>query len=202
MTDDRWMTDEMRSPPEHEGLVTGVISRLDAAVDGSDVDTVVRQVKAVLERLVAEDAVRLPPRFGQPGTDRYARRLLHRDPAGAYSAVVMTWGPGQGTPIHDHAGIWCVECVLQGAMEVEQYHLVSEEAGSCRFASQRRIEARVGEAGYLIPPFDHHTLANHLSDRPSVTLHIYGGEMSSCDVFEPEPGGTFRRHTRPLSYDE
>ncbi len=57
------MTDEMRSRPEHEGLVTGVISRLDGAVDGGDVDTVVRRVKAVLERLVAEDAVRLPPAF-------------------------------------------------------------------------------------------------------------------------------------------
>ena len=42
--------------------------------------------------------------------------------------VVMTWGPGQKTALHDHAGIWCVECVVDGNMEVAQYDLMSEDA--------------------------------------------------------------------------
>ena len=54
----------------------------------------------------------------------------------------MTWGPGQGTPLHDHAGIWCVECVVEGEMEVRQYDLVEENAGSFRFVPQPSIEAR------------------------------------------------------------
>ncbi len=182
--------------------VTRLTRRIEAAVEGDDVGTIVQRVKAVLEDLVANDGIRLSARFQQPGSARYARRLLHNDPDGAYSAVVMTWGPGQGTPIHDHAGIWCVECVVQGAMEVVQYDLVSEEAGSCRFVPQRKMEAHVGEAGCLIPPFDYHTLTNGLSDASSITLHVYGGNMDTCDVFEPQSDGTYRRQVRSLSFDE
>ena len=39
------------------------------------------------------------------------------------------------------------------------------------------VTAGIGEAGRLIPPTDHHVIANALRDRPSVTLHIYGGEL-------------------------
>lgn len=45
--------------------------------------------------------------FRRTKPDTYARRLLYADPAGRYSVVVMTWGAGQSTPIHDHAGVWC-----------------------------------------------------------------------------------------------
>ena len=40
----------------------------------------------------------------------------------------MTWGPGQRTALHDHAGIWCVEGVMEGEMEVIRYELLEEGA--------------------------------------------------------------------------
>ena len=64
---------------------------------------------------------------------RYARRLLHRDPAGRYTAIVMTWGPGQGTAVHDHGGLWCVEGVVDGEIAVTQYR---------RAAGHRRLLPR------------------------------------------------------------
>lgn len=66
-----------------------------------------------------------------------------------------------------------------------------------------------GKAGALIPPFEHHVLANARPDQASLTLHVYGGEMTQCDIFQPMAGtedaggaGTYRRSTRQLSYDE
>ena len=52
---------------------------------------------------------------------------------GLYTAVVMTWGPGQKTPLHDHAGMWCVECVVEGELEVVQFDLMEQADGRCRF---------------------------------------------------------------------
>jgi predicted metal-dependent enzyme (double-stranded beta helix superfamily) len=138
----------------------------------------------------------------QPRADTYARRLLHRDPEGRYTAVVMTWGPGQGTALHDHAGMWCVECVVDGEMEVRQYDLVAQEGERYRFQPQSRIEAVRGSAGCLIPPFEYHTLANRRPDGASITLHIYGGEMDHCHVFEPSDDGTWRRTERRLAYHD
>ena len=61
---------------------------------------------------------------------------------------------------------------------------------------------RRGSAGCLIPPLEYHTLGNAQLDRASVTLHVYGGEMNNCHVFEPSGAGAYRRVTRPLAYHD
>ena len=104
--------------------------------------------------------------------------------------------------LHDHAGIWCVECVVDGEMEVRQYDLTAREGEIFHFAPQPCIEAGRGSAGCLIPPFEYHTLGNRRAQGSSVTLHIYGGEMTRCHVFEPQQDGSYRRIERQLSYHD
>jgi predicted metal-dependent enzyme (double-stranded beta helix superfamily) len=174
--------------------------RLDSAVAAPTVDEIAQRVKTVLQDALRTDALSLPDQFRVARSDTYARRLLHRDPDGRYTVVVMTWGPGQKTALHDHAGIWCVECVVDGQMEVTQYDLVSDAGETYQFSAQTCVSAGRGSAGCLIPPFEYHTLANASADRTSITLHVYGGEMDQCHVFEPAGDGTYRRVTRSLSY--
>lgn len=178
-----------------------LVTRLDAAVQLGSTTAIATRVKTELESLIGRDGVRLPDRFYATRTDRYARRQLYRDPQGRYTAVVMTWGLGQRTPLHDHGGIWCVEGVVEGQLEVTQYDLESEAGEVFRFREMGRVLAGVGSAGSLIPPFEYHTLGNALSDRSSLTLHIYGGEMTNCHVFVPRADGTYERCDRRLSYD-
>ena len=174
--------------------------RLDAAVTAGDPATIAQQVKRALQETLKGEGLALPEAFRRPRPETYARRLLHRDPDGRYTAVVMTWGPGQGTALHDHAGMWCVECVVEGEMEVRQYDLVEQNDGHYRFEAQACMEALKGSAGCLIPPYEYHTLANKRGDAPSITLHIYGGEMDHCHVFEPINDGTHRRVEKRLAY--
>ena len=175
--------------------------RLDAAVASADLVRVTSDVKAILQDMLRSNALALPERFVAARPDTYARRLLHRDPSGRYTIVVMTWGPGQQTALHDHAGIWCVECVVDGEMEVAQFDLVSDEGGMYRFDERSRIHAGRGAAGCLIPPFEYHTLGN-VAALPSVTLHVYGGDMDHCHVFEPVGDGAYRRVRRDLSFHD
>src|SRR5215218_2964154 len=165
-----------------------LIARIDDAVRLKDADAIAMRIKDELEAAIRTQTVELPDRFRHTRSDGYARRLLHRNADLGYTAVVMTWGPRQRTPLHDHAGIWCVEGVVEGRMDVMQFDLVGdEETGNgreYRFESKGCVHAAVGATGCLIPPFEYHVLANAL-DQPSITLHIYGGEMSTCHVFEP-----------------
>ena len=186
------MKDEMSGP---------VRERLDAVIHGETEARIPELVKAILIDSMQCGALALPPELRRPIDGTYARRLLHRDPAGQYTMVVMTWGPGQKTALHDHAGIWCVECVVDGNMEVAQYDLMSETDGAFRFEQRNHVVAGRGSAGCLIPPFEYHTLANAL-DEPSITLHIYGGEMTACHVFEPIADGRYVRVERPLFYHD
>lgn len=184
--------------------LTALINRLDAAVQLGDTDAITRRVKRELEVAMHDGAVSLPERFRQVRPEGYARRLLHRSERLGYTAVVMTWGPGQKTPLHDHAGIWCVEGVVEGRMDVTQFDLVDESGEAYRFEAKGCVHAAVGSAGCLIPPFEYHVLAN-ATNAPSITLHVYGGEMTTCHVFEPMDdgsGGRYVRRERALGYHD
>jgi 3-mercaptopropionate dioxygenase len=181
-----------------------LISRIDEAIGLQDPDAITARIKSDLEEAIRSNTVELAERFRRVRPDGYARRLLHRNDALGYTAVV-TWGPRQRTPLHDHAGIWCVEGVIEGRMDVLQFDLVDDEDTGdrhhYRFEPRGCIQAAVGATGCLIPPFEYHVLANAL-DEPSITLHIYGGEMSSCHIFEPAAGGCYLRRDRALAYHD
>jgi predicted metal-dependent enzyme (double-stranded beta helix superfamily) len=178
-----------------------VRARLDAVIHNQSSTHVPEMVKAVLIDAIQSGSLDVPDPFRVPRPDMYARRLFHRDPEGQYTMVVMTWGPEQKTALHDHAGMWCVECVVDGTMEVSQYDLLSHEEGAFRFERRNRIVAGRGTAGCLIPPFEYHTLAN-AAPTPSVTLHVYGGEMDHCHVYEPAADGSYRRARKDLHYHD
>jgi predicted metal-dependent enzyme (double-stranded beta helix superfamily) len=183
--------------------VEPLIENLRAAVRLRETAAIAARIKEVLEETIPAEGMRLPERFRRTLPDRYCRRLLYRDPELGFTALVMTWGPGQRTALHDHAGIWCVEGVVEGELEVTRYELLEEAAGGlCSFKERGAVRARAGSAGALIPPFEHHVLANADPDNVALTLHVYGGEMDHCSVFLPEPGGSYRRQSKKLVYDD
>lgn len=180
-----------------------LVERLDRAVGAGPADAITARIKDDLEDLLSHAALHLPEHFRQPRPDCYARRLLHRDPAGRYTAVVMTWGPGQGTSVHDHGGLWCVEGVVEGEMSVTQYNVTPCAAGGFDVSpAGQPMVADVGSAGRLIPPVDYHVLANARPDATSITLHVYGGSLDNCRVFIPTADGRYEEQFRALSYHE
>lgn len=177
-----------------------LIRSLDRAVDSPDRASLCAAVKHALERAVGTRDPLIAPPFLEPVPDRYARRLLHRDPQGRYTVVVMVWGRGQGTPLHDHAGMWCVECVYRGRIRVRSFDLLGDPAADIvHFAAADEVLAGVGEAGALIPPHEYHWIRNP-DPEPAVTIHVYGGEMNHSRVFLPIDGGGYRREQHALSY--
>ncbi len=177
-----------------------LIPRIDEAVRRADPRVTTHAIKDVLCEMFREKGVALPPGACEPCAESYARRLLYRSEDLGYTVVAMTWGPGQGTLIHDHAGMWCVEGVLLGQIEVQQFEIAERQGERFRFEHHGTLQAGTGSAGCLIPPHEYHLIRNPLPDQSSVTLHIYGGEMASCHVFEPLEGEWFKRSDRPLSY--
>lgn len=188
-------------------VVDPLIEQLCEAVRLGDVRATTERIKHTLESYIPAEGLILPDRFRHTKDGSYCRRLLHRDEELGFTAVVMTWAPGQRTALHDHAGIWCVEGVLEGQMEVERFELVEKrEDGTLRFVSREHLPATAGSAGALIPPLEHHILANPSSDRVALTLHVYGGEMDHCTIFEPVAAagseGLYRPTLKTLCYDE
>ncbi len=179
-----------------------LVGLIDRALAGKGEDQVASQVKKILEDVICSQSVRLPPAMKVAQSDRYARRLLYRSSRYGYEVIALIWGPGQGTPLHDHAGIWCVDGVLAGCVEVTQYDLLQVNGDLCRFQPQQTVRAGVGMAGCLIPPFEYHTIHNAIADANSITIHVYGGTMDHCTVFEPVKADWFRRRQKELTYSQ
>lgn len=188
------------NPSASSSTVDVLVRRLDAAASVQDTKSICRGVKDVLIEELGGRRVQVPSEYTEPVPSGYARRLLHRDPAGRFSVVVMVWGPGQRTPLHDHAGHWCVECVYEGRVRVTSYDLENERENDVFFKQVDSVVSEVGAAGALIPPFEYHTIENPF-DTKAITVHVYRGELTWCHAFEPSPRqGWYRRSRHELSY--
>jgi len=158
-------------------------------------------VAATLEAMISPDADWLPEDCLTPCDDHYARNLVYRDPEGRYSVIAMVWSNGQGTPIHDHGGLWVVECVYRGRIQVETFDKDRQiDDKTYAFSQVSTIVAGCGEAGALIPPYDYHRLSNPF-EAPTVTVHVYGGDLTECNVYEALGDGQYTRELKQLELD-
>jgi predicted metal-dependent enzyme (double-stranded beta helix superfamily) len=163
----------------------------------------VARVEQVLRQAIADPAIVLPDCVHEPISDHYARRELYRSARHGYSIIAMTWGPGQGTPLHDHDGLWCVEGVWQGTLRITPYRLCEDHGDIARLQPLAAVDGARGSAGNLIPPDEFHVLCNASDDEIAISVHVYQGPMEHCTVFVPEPGiaDGYRRERRVLQTD-
>ena len=178
-----------------------LVSTIDRAVGRDDPSEITEELRNSLCKLIRDPDVKLPECCYQGAGDHYARRELYRSDELGYSIIAMTWGPGQGTLIHDHAGMWCVEGVWHGSLEITPYELTAQHDGRYRFESRGTMNVGPGSAGSLIPPHEYHTIRNPSDDGVAVTLHVYRGRMTECAVFRRVADNWYTRDQRQLSLD-
>ncbi|MDQ6646467.1 MAG: cysteine dioxygenase family protein [Pseudomonadota bacterium] len=179
-----------------------LITAIDEAVTQPTTPELTDLLRSSLCRLIRDHVVTLPACVFEAHPEHYARRELYRSEEHGYCVVAMTWGPGQGTPIHDHDGMWCVEGVWNGALEIVQYDLVEHQGERYCFQPIGSIQAGTGSAGSLIPPHEYHSIRNPSDSAVTVSLHIYSGRMMRCAVFQPLPEDRwYDRDVRTLGLD-
>mmetsp|Transcript_10418 Transcript_10418/g.36999 ORF Transcript_10418/g.36999 Transcript_10418/m.36999 type:complete len:272 (+) Transcript_10418:146-961(+) len=157
--------------------------RTDIPFDDTHVyDSVTARVAKALATWVKDLDGVLPEEFVRESSRGYGRRALHvRDDL---SVIVMCWGPGQQTAIHDHDDMWCVECVYDGVVSIEAYDVEHEREDLYRLTPAGTSVGQVGQAGQLIPPHDVHRIScAEGAGQPAVTIHVYGGFLEKCQVF-------------------
>lgn len=111
----------------------------------------------------------------------FTRWLYEREREGRYTGLLMVWPAGYSTPIHDHAGLWGIELVLQGSLGVEDYHLIGD-AAQPHFV--RTTVLGQGESCSFLGAQGHAHRCTNLSARhPAITLHIYGGMLETYRNF-------------------
>ncbi len=179
-----------------------LLAMIDDAVARGDDHAVTERLRNGLSDAIRDGQIQLPDCVLEPVADHYARRELYRCETSGYSVVAMTWGPGQGTPIHDHSGLWCVEGIWHGQLEITQYELREQQGERFHFEPVGTHLAGAGSAGSLIPPHEYHTIRNPSRDAIAVSLHIYKQALTCCAMFQPEGANWYTKAARELGLDE
>lgn len=159
-------------------------ARLTQLVEGGDRPGLPAAVEAELGRLVGARGW-LAAAWAAADPQRYQQHLLYLDPKDRFSVVSFVWGPGQGTPIHDH-GIWGVVAVYDGA-ERSQHYVLGDDAVPVPVGEPRLLSP--GDAEILSPEAgDIHRVSNALKDAVTISIHVYGTNIGAWSrrVFEAD----------------
>ncbi|MFT3965023.1 MAG: cysteine dioxygenase [Sphingobium sp.] len=156
----------------------GFVTSFAALLSGARTEeSIIQSGGALLARLVSRDNW-LPPQFAEPSPERYRQYLLHCDSRERFSVVAFVWGPGQSTPVHDHR-TWGLIGVLRGAEKIERFERTPAGAlnplGPAGYLYEGEVDAVSPRIG------DIHRVSNGLADAPSVSIHVYGGNIGAIE---------------------
>jgi predicted metal-dependent enzyme (double-stranded beta helix superfamily) len=133
------------------------------------------QSEYALKALIAHDDW-LPPEFARPDAEKYQSYALYIDPQSRYSVISFVWGPGQGTPVHNHT-VWGLVGVLRGAERCEEFP-EPDAVDSPSMVTVHEHALLRGQVDRVSPTIgDWHRVSNALSDAPSISIHVYGADI-------------------------
>jgi predicted metal-dependent enzyme (double-stranded beta helix superfamily) len=179
----------------------GQLDRLIAPIERAIQDDRVTGLARLMVELEADGVFAASDLFSEANPEHYCRRLIWRDPDDRFVIVGMTWTPGQASPLHDHAGLWGVEIVVDGTMHETAFRLVEQNAdGRYRFRRESDGLASPSSVGILLPPLEYHEVRN-VGPTTAHTVHVYGGALDHCRRFMADDDGWWRSERISLVYD-
>lgn len=157
-------------------------------------------IEALSGRLAARALQADAPRATAPEHDRYRRHRLAGGGRDGHSCLLIEWPAAHRTPLHDHAGLWGIELVLDGVLEVEEFALGGDPERPL-LVRTRTLMLGAGDAAVFAGPDYAHRCRNLSAKRPALSLHVYGGELDRYRAFEAEPHGGHSAQVRQARVD-
>ena len=139
----------------------------------------------------AEGCPRASSFFNPTQTPRYRRQLIAAANDGAYTMLLIAWPPGYVTPLHDHAELWGIELVLDGALQVEEFYSDGDPQQPA-LQPHRSLMLGSGDAAVFIDPAYVHRCRNLSAQQPALSLHVYGGVLDHYQSFDEVSDNLYR----------
>ncbi|VDL70211.1 unnamed protein product [Nippostrongylus brasiliensis] len=118
---------------------------------------------------------------------KYTRNLVDVG-NGKYNLMILCWGPGMGSSIHDHSDAHCFVKILDGALLETKYAWPEDDDHN---SPLRKIEQnRFDENGvsYMSDKLGLHRMENPSHADGAVSLHLYIPPYEACNAFDERTG--------------
>lgn len=163
-----------------------VLALIDACIDQQGHADTAAICQRLAESVRWADCPHSPQLASDVASAPYRRIVLSDGRPRGYEALVIAWPPGHVTPIHDHDGLWGLELVLDGVLQVDSFHL--SEDPSIALNAEDTIVAGVGDHVLFTDTSYAHQCRNFSRSSMALSLHVYGGELNSYRSFHHDLG--------------
>lgn len=169
-----------------ENRLLDFVAAMTQLVNGGPADEarLLQGAEPLMKALVSNDDW-LPDAMAVPHPQFYQQHLLYGDPLDRFSLVSFVWGPGQKTPVHDHT-VWGIIGMLRGSECAQAF---ARDAQGRLVASGPEVTLNPGHLDKVSPTLgDIHLVRNAFTDRVSISIHLYGGNIGRIarHVYVPE----------------
>ncbi len=100
-----------------------------------------------------------------------------------FELILLCWSVGQKTPIHNHGGEECWVKVIEG--DIKELIYKTDDLG--KLSVVKSSISTTNDISYMIDFMGYHSLEN-LSNKRSMSLHLYAKPIRNCDVFDEDSG--------------
>ncbi|KAJ9053756.1 hypothetical protein DSO57_1021148 [Entomophthora muscae] len=119
----------------------------------------------------------------------YTRNLVDSG-NGKFNLLVLAWGPGQASPIHDHSDAHCIMKILDGELQ-ETVFLWPDSSSLNPLYPTHTTTFRMNQVAYMHDELGLHRMANN-SSANALSLHLYSPPISHATIFHPTTGQATR----------
>ena len=162
-----------------------VLTAVDHTIDDDGIADVA-QLARILARAPWWEGCPTADDMALDGTDHRYRRLSLRD-ANDCSVLLIAWQPSHVTPIHDHDGLWGIELVLDGVLQVESFAMTVTPA--LQLAPRDVTLLGIGDHTTFTEEDYAHRCRNLSAQRPTLSLHVYGGVLERYRAYDRDTEG-------------
>lgn len=125
---------------------------------------------------------------------RYTRNLVDTG-NGKFNLILLCWGEGHGSGVHDHADAHCWMKVMDGVLCENLYDWpenlgMSELPHESFQAMKPRVvnEYKTGEVAYINDSIGLHRVENNSHSNTAASLHLYSPPFDMCQSFDERTG--------------
>ncbi|XP_024271540.1 cysteine dioxygenase type 1 isoform X1 [Oncorhynchus tshawytscha] len=127
-------------------------------------------------------------KFAMFDPTRYTRNLVDEG-NGKFNLILLCWGEGQGSSIHDHTDSHCFMKMLQGELKETLFEWPknkTQDVGDMVQKSQRILKEN--QCAYINDSLGLHRVENDSHTEGSVSLHLYSPPFDTCQTFDERTG--------------
>lgn len=163
--------------------LTDLISELRRIFDDDSNSINVEEVQAVMESYLSNSDDW--QKFALFDQYRYTRNLVDEG-NGKYNLIVLCWGEGHGSSIHDHTNSHCFMKILQGNLKETLFEWPACSKTEMVKKSERVLEEN--QCAYINDSIGLHRVENPSHTESAVSLHLYSPPFDICQTFDQRTG--------------